>query len=354
MRKLESVVVLVVLIVGLIVVPASAADEQGPIQNPLNGHFYEAVFIPGGIGWDAARMAAESRSLGDVDGHLVTITSAEESQFVSANFPEVVAQGEFSRFWLGGFQPQGEQEAGGGWEWVTGEVFAFTNWDTGEPNDPSATEQCLNFATGPNPTGSWNDQPCDAPGGGYLVEYDVSGAFADDEGNTFEADIDWLSETGITKGCNPPTNTLFCPSALVTRGQMAAFLVRALGYTQGGGDDLFVDDDGNIFEVDIDKLATAGVTKGCNPPINDQYCPADFVTRGQMAAFLVRALAYTDEGDGDLFTDDDGSTFEADIDKLGTAGVTKGCNPPSNTEYCPNDFVTRGQMAAFLRRALES
>lgn len=45
-----------------------------------------------------------------------------------------------------------------------------------------------------------------------------------------------------------------------------------------------------IFEADIDKLATAGVTRGCNPPVNDQFCPGKAVTRGQMAAFLHRAL----------------------------------------------------------------
>jgi hypothetical protein len=32
------------------------------------------------------------------------------------------------------------------------------------------------------------------------------------------------------------------------------------------------------------------------------------------------------------------------------AGVTLGCNPPTNDEYCPDDLVTRGQMAAFLKR----
>jgi hypothetical protein len=71
-----------------------------------------------------------------------------------------------------------------------------------------------------------------------------------------------------------------------------------------------------------------------------------------MAAFLVRALGYTDDGGGDLFVDDDDSSFEGDIDRLGTAGVTRGCNPPANTRFCPDDFVTRGQMAAFLFRVL--
>ena len=45
------------------------------------------------------------------------------------------------------------------------------------------------------------------------------------------------------------------------------------------------------------------------------------------------------------------SIFERDIDCLATAGVTKGCNPPDNTRYCPTGYVTRGQMAAFLHRA---
>jgi hypothetical protein len=133
---------------------------------------------------------------------------------------------------------------------------------------------------------------------------------------------------------------------------MAAFLVRALGYTDNGGGDLFDDDNGNTFEGDIDRLGTAGVTRGCDPPANTEFCPDDPVTRGQMAAFLVRALGYTDNGGGDLFIDDNGNTFEGDIDRLGTAGVTRGCNPPANTQYCPNEDVTREQMAAFLRRAL--
>lgn len=114
----------------------------------------------------------------------------------------------------------------------------------------------------------------------------------------------------------------------------------------------FVDDDGHTFEADIEWLAAEGITRGCNPPVNDRFCPDDFVTRGQMAAFLVRAFGYENDGGGDLFVDDNGSTFEADIDKLGTAEVTKGCNPPTNNQYCPDEFVTRGQMAAFLHRAL--
>ncbi len=51
------------------------------------------------------------------------------------------------------------------------------------------------------------------------------------------------------------------------------------------------------------------------------------------------------------FTDvPDAHTFHADVAWLAETGVTKGCNPPANTEFCPGDYVTRGQMAAFLHR----
>jgi hypothetical protein len=71
---------------------------------------------------------------------------------------------------------------------------------------------------------------------------------------------------------------------------MAAFLVRALGLSSGGGSNRFIDDNGSVFETDINKIAAAGITKGCNPPSNTRFCPDDLVTRGQMAAFLRRAF----------------------------------------------------------------
>ncbi len=46
--------------------------------------------------------------------------------------------------------------------------------------------------------------------------------------------------------------------------------------------------DSNIFHSDIAWLADNGITKGCNPPSNDQFCPDDNVTREQMAAFMKR------------------------------------------------------------------
>jgi hypothetical protein len=44
--------------------------------------------------------------------------------------------------------------------------------------------------------------------------------------NIFASDIGWMNDNGITKGCNPPANTLFCPQDDVTREQMSAFMHR--------------------------------------------------------------------------------------------------------------------------------
>ncbi len=54
-------------------------------------------------------------------------------------------------------------------------------------------------------------------------------------------------------------------------------------YVDDGGGNLFIDDDDDsIFEGDHDKPGTAGVTKGCNPPVNDMYCPGSVVPDGRI------------------------------------------------------------------------
>ena len=131
-------------------------------------------------------------------------------------------------------------------------------------------------------------------------------------------------------------------------------ILEALNITrETSGNGMFWDDDGSIFETDIEKLAAAGITKGCNPPTNNKFCPDEHLTRDEMAAFLVRALNLTADNGTD-FIDDDNSLHQGDIEAIAAAGITKGCNPPTNDRFCPNDNVTREQMAAFLVRALKA
>lgn len=177
---------------------------------------------------------------------------------------------------------------------------------------------------------------------------DHDGTFLDDDGSVFEGDIEWLAASGTTRGCNPPVNDRFCPDRSVSRGEMAAFLMRAFGLREGRA--RFVDTRDSVFEEEIAALAEAGVTAGCNPPRNDRFCPQQAVTRAQMAAFLTRALGL--EPSGGRFVDTSGHVFESDMAALAGAGITRGCNPPHNDRYCPEEEVTRAEMAAFLHRAL--
>lgn len=175
-------------------------------------------------------------------------------------------------------------------------------------------------------------------------------AFTDDDHSVHQADIEYIAARGITKGCNPPSSTRFCPESRLTRGEMAAFLVRALDLPPTD-QSRFADIGSSAFEGDIEALAAAGITKGCNPPANDRYCPHDTVTRGQMAAFIARALEL--RSDADFFVDDSGSPFASSINAIARVGIARGCDPPANTRYCPGDAVTRGQMATYLRRVVE-
>lgn len=102
----------------------------------------------------------------------------------------------------------------------------------------------------------------------------------------------------------------------------------------------------SIFFADIRWLFDAGITGGCS---SERYCPTSPVTRGQMAAFLDRALDLP-PATMDHFGDDDTSPFEDSINRLAEAGITGGC---AANAFCPKSVVNRGQMAAFLRRGLE-
>ena len=175
----------------------------------------------------------------------------------------------------------------------------------------------------------------------YGLAWTLSGPFIDTNFSKFYSDINWIYANGITVGCSA---TRYCPDGQVTRGQMATFLARALDLPASPRD-YFTDDESNKHEARINAMAHAGITVGCG---GTRFCPDGVVTRAQMATFLVRAFDLPSTS-RDHFTDDEGNKHEARINALAESGITRGCGP---TTYCPNGAVTRGQMAAFLRRAL--
>jgi len=171
--------------------------------------------------------------------------------------------------------------------------------------------------------------------------------YFDDIGTgTFRNDIIWLAEHRITNGCGPGR---YCPSNAVRRDEMASFLSRSLGLT-GTPPDAFVDDNGNTHELNINRIAAEGITNGCNV-VKKYYCPKNNVRRDEMASFLSRSLGLTGTPPN-AFVDDNGNTHELNINRIAAEGITTGCDIVKQL-YCPAQLVTRGQMAAFLRRSFE-
>lgn len=167
--------------------------------------------------------------------------------------------------------------------------------------------------------------------------------FTDDDGNVHEYAIVRLATAGVTTGCDA---TRFCPGDAVTRAQTAALLVRALQLPPSSVN-AFADDDGSVHEPAINALAAAGLANGCS---TTQFCPGRSLTRGQMASLLARALELPPAG-VDAFADDDGTAHEDNINRLAAAGITTGTGSGG---FDPGGTVTRAQLASFLVRALTS
>jgi hypothetical protein len=80
-----------------------------------------------------------------------------------------------------------------------------------------------------------------------------------------------------------------------------------------------------------------------------QFCPEDPVTRAELAVFLDRAYQPPAVPDADPFSDDDDHWASKSLERLAAVGVINGC---ANGLVCPDDAITRGQTAAFLARIL--
>ncbi len=165
---------LVALSVGAVALgTGSAASAQ--VFNPSNGHYYQAILVPDGINWDAARSLAETFTHEGLAGHLVTFTSeAEMNWFSSYENRPYLGDAMNDHYWIGGFKATSGPDPAQGWQWVTGEAFTYTNWANNEPNNLGGHEDSLVFWTWDGNLGRWNDDPGDAPARGFVVEYSNS------------------------------------------------------------------------------------------------------------------------------------------------------------------------------------
>jgi uncharacterized protein DUF642/fibronectin type III domain protein/lectin-like protein len=155
--------ILLTLVMGACSRPVAAQNPSAPVFNPANGHWYQLVRVPGQINWPDARDAAAALYFAGYRGHLATVTSADEQQFINTN---VTDNSGLESVWLGGYQ-----EPDRGWRWVTSEPFQFTNWHAGEPNDSPHDSLALELAVIWG--GQWDDRLAPlAVISGYVVEYE--------------------------------------------------------------------------------------------------------------------------------------------------------------------------------------
>ena len=169
--------------------------------------------------------------------------------------------------------------------------------------------------------------------------------------DNFYSFIETLFHNEITGGCGGGN---YCPTASVTRAQMAVFLLKSehgAGYLPPACAGIFGDVPcPSQFADWIEQLSHEGITGGCG---GGNYCPGNPVTRAQMAVFLLKAehgSTYVPPTCAGVFGDVACPSQFADwIEQLAAEQITGGCqaSPPL---YCPNNPNTRGQMAVFLTK----
>jgi len=164
--KKNLIVVAVAIVVALAGGIAQATPIQWTVASGGNGHYYERI-NSANITWSNAKTAAEALTYNSNSGHLATLTSATENTFVTNS----VINGATGSSWIGGNQPSGSTEPAGGWAWVTGEAWSYTNWYPGEPNNGGSGggEDSVEMRS----NGVWNDLPDNGNAAidHYVVEY---------------------------------------------------------------------------------------------------------------------------------------------------------------------------------------
>ena len=236
---------------------------------------------------------------------------------------------------------------------------AVTHTLTATDLDGDTATSTFDIAVNPPPTPPPSPLPAPAPAPGPGADPEPvqrRDYFVDDNDSVHHDDINAVAAAGITVGCNTE-RTRYCPDQPVTRAQMASFLTRALKLnapTDPTAHDFEDVTDDNAHHDAITAIAAAQITLGCNTE-RTRYCPDQPVTRAQMASFLTRALklnAPTDPTAHDFEDVTGDNAHHNDITAIAAAQITLGCNT-ERTRYCPDQPVTRAQMASFLTRALK-
>ena len=179
----------------------------------------------------------------------------------------------------------------------------------------------------------------------------VAERFIDDNGNIHEAAIEAIAGVGVSIGCNATTDR-YCPGGAVSRAEMAALLLRAIGDTTPASSTGTFSDvpAGQWYTQYVERLAELGISVGYG---DGTFRPAAGVTRAEMAVFLTRAFSTLDpvEPAGAFADVPVDAWYSGAAEGILAGGVTVGCGTDP-LRYCPGATVARDAMASFLARAL--
>lgn len=195
-----------------------------------------------------------------------------------------------------------------------------------------------------------HDTPPPAPD----VQVSLTRAFVDvPAGYWADPWIHSLAGIGVTAGCG---GGAYCPSSTLSRDQMAVLVVRTrrgAGFVPPAAAGVFADVPTDHWAARyVEQLWADGVTAGCLVEDEIRYfCPDDPVTRAQMAVFVCLARGWEPLTPSGLFGDVPTDHWAAGyIERLAEEGVTAGCG---GGQFCPETSITRAEIAVFLVRAWE-
>ncbi len=186
------------------------------------------------------------------------------------------------------------------------------------------------------------------PSDGLAQDY----GFADVSPDAFYSEaVEELAGDGVFDDTGCGDGRRFCPEGAVDRQTMAVWLVRVLdGGDPGAVSESRFDDIGvgGFHAPFVERLAELRVTVGCGD--GRRFCPEESVTRAQMATLLVRAFKLADGPDPGFVDVGVDAWYRDDVSRLESSGISLGCG--NGSRFCPADETTRGQMAVFIARAI--
>ena len=176
-----------------------------------------------------------------------------------------------------------------------------------------------------------------------------SGGFGDvAEGTYYSVPVAALAESGVFAGTECVQG--FCPDDPIDRKTIAVWVVRVLDGADPAAvsESSFDDVDAGGFHAPfIERLAELGVTGGCGD--GSGFCPDQTVSRAQMAVFLTRAYGLPAGADPGFLDVAGDAWYAAAVSSLAASGITGGCGDGSG--FCPEQNTSRAQMATFIHRA---